>query len=96
MNSTRAAEAISLLALIGLGGFRKFRYSLRRASSRVQRESALWRVLLRLLTAMVSGGTPRLMFPALAKVSTPWRRIFSAAFTSALASWSQFVHRNTD
>ena len=40
---------------------RKFRYSLRRASSRVQRESALWRVLLRLLTAMVSGGTPRLV-----------------------------------
>ena len=58
---------------------RKFRYSLRRASSRVQRESALWRVLLRLLTARVSGGTPRLRFPALAKVSTPWCRIFSAA-----------------
>ena len=32
---------------------RKFRYSLRRASSCVQRGSALWRVLLRLLTAMV-------------------------------------------
>ena len=40
---------------------RKFRYSLRRASSCVQRGSALWRVLLRLLTAMVSGGTPRLV-----------------------------------
>ena len=52
--------------------------------------------LLRLLTTVVSGGTPRLRFPALAKVSTPWRRIFSAAFTSALDSWSQFVHRNTD
>ena len=32
---------------------RKFRYSLRRASSCVQRGSALWRVLLCLLTAMV-------------------------------------------
>ena len=37
---------------------RKFRYSLRRASSCVQRGSALWRVLLRLLTVMISGGTP--------------------------------------
>ena len=74
---------------------RKFRYSLRRASSCVQRESALWRGLMRLLTARVSGGTPRLRFPALAKVSIPWRRIFSAALMSAFISCSQLRHLNS-
>lgn len=29
-------------------------------------------------------------------VSLPWCRIFSAAFTSALASWPQFAHWKTD
>ena len=70
---------------------RKFRYSLRRASSRVQRGSALWRGLLRLLTAMVSGGTPRLEFPALAWVFTPKRRIFSVALLSAVNVWSSEI-----
>ena len=70
---------------------RKFRYSLPRASSRVQRGSALWRGLLRLLTAMVSGGTPRLEFPALAWVFTPKRRIFSVALLSAVNVWSSEI-----
>ena len=57
--------------------FRKFRYCVSRASSCVQRESAVGRVVLRLLTVRVSGGTPRLMFPALAWVLTPLFRIYS-------------------
>ena len=34
--------------------------------------------------------------PALARISRPWCRMFSAAFTLALAWWLQFVHRKTD
>ena len=64
---------------------RKFRYSLRRASSCVQRGSVLRRVLMCLMTAMVSGGTPRLMFPALAKVRRPWH--WTPAVVAATPSW---------
>ena len=49
---------------------------------------------MRLFTAMVSGGTPRLMFSALAKISSPWCRIFSAALMSALVWWPQLRHLN--
>ena len=59
-------------------------------TARVRRETGL----MRLLTARVSGGTPRLMFPALAKISSPWCRIFSAALMSALVSWPKLRHLN--
>ena len=52
--------------------FRRFRYSFVRASSRVQRESARRRVLLRLLTTVGSGGMPRL-------VSCPGQSFYSLA-----------------
>ena len=57
-------------------------------------ESAFRRGLSRLLTTWASSGTPG-GSPALARVVTPRRRIFSAALMSAFASCPQLRPRNT-